>query len=418
MLRLVAVYTSKQCTSYFSRDDIREAVLFFVNVFTCETFKAESVGGHARRHHARTKLAHRIDTRAPLSWMRWSPYRTPSWRRACNRKRTRTGNEACARSSIGSGSTRARSADARGRAGGHTPAVAVTRRSRHAKHTPLALLPMRPVRGPPRNVGHERGPPGLAWKRPARLRLGMASPGRWTTGSTEVLLWSVCNLTLQVPVVIAWMVGIPIVSRAFAGVLAGCDTLSPWVSTTLSAYLVALCVVCLAEFTAHVGVLVKAIAMHYDASIFEHVRPTFLSMAATALTAVRLVLTVAGTLFAALVVRHCGDAIGLRVLIAIVVACGWVAIAVNGICAMVLFQHRTQSRMSGGECVARLLEAMTIARRRHHRGMEGAGSMHAVPRVLDRRPATRHVGRPRAAPRPVRSDCGYDHVARSRASRR
>ncbi|CEP00919.1 hypothetical protein PBRA_008231 [Plasmodiophora brassicae] len=42
MLRLVAVYTSKQCTSYFSRDDIREAVLFFVNVFTCETFKAES----------------------------------------------------------------------------------------------------------------------------------------------------------------------------------------------------------------------------------------------------------------------------------------------------------------------------------------------------------------------------------------
>ncbi|SPR01225.1 unnamed protein product (mitochondrion) [Plasmodiophora brassicae] len=172
----------------------------------------------------------------------------------------------------------------------------------------------------------------------------MASPGRWTTGSTEVLLWSICNLTLQVPVVIAWMVGISIVSRAFAGVLAGCDTLSPWVSTTLSAYLVALCVVCLAEFTAHVGVLVKAIAMHYDASIFEHVRPTFLSMAATALTAVRLVLTVAGTLFAALVVRHCGDAIGLRVLIAVVVACGWVAIAVNGICAMVLFQHRTQSR--------------------------------------------------------------------------
>lgn len=162
------------------------------------------------------------------------------------------------------------------------------------------------------------------------------------TDTIQLLTWTCCNMILQLPLLLSWILSLSFISDAFQGTVGLCKIGSA-TNSAISILFAIIIVVSVSELLLHAAVLISAVIKHFKNPIFNDVGPNTLSVSATALTAVRLLLTLVGTFLGIYVSTQCQQT-DISAIILIFVITGWIAIALNGICAFVMTRGHIRSR--------------------------------------------------------------------------
>eukprot|EP00474_Spongospora_subterranea_P004029 CRZ04487.1 hypothetical protein [Spongospora subterranea] len=166
--------------------------------------------------------------------------------------------------------------------------------------------------------------------------------GLWTTGTAELGAWTICNMVLELPLLVSWTLGLKVVSDAFHDGVQSCDV-SSITATAISFIIIMTVIVSVLEFLAHATVLISSIFKHFGESVFVETRPNLLSGLATFLTGLKLILTVLVTFGAMIILPSCPSQ-ELRLIIVILIVSGWIAFAFNFFCYIFMVNRRTTSR--------------------------------------------------------------------------
>lgn len=144
------------------------------------------------------------------------------------------------------------------------------------------------------------------------------------------------------PILLSWALSLSFVAEAFQGAADICKV-SPGLNSAISTFFAVIVAVSVSEFLLHATVLVSAVVMHFEGSVFSNIRPNLLSMSASALTAMRLVLSLAATFVGIYVASHCEHKRA-PIAILVFVVSGWIAICLNLSCAAIMIRgHRRSS---------------------------------------------------------------------------